>query len=132
MSIPDAANRRIDASQTDASRSSDSRAGASQTDTSRTAAITVELFGTARIRAGRNAASLRVDAQATMPQLARALAQECPALLGNALRAGDVITIADGYVLNRNGLAFLASDGDAPLGLESGDTILLLSSQAGG
>ena len=81
-----------------------------------TVSITVELFGTARIRAGVSAVALRVDAQATMAEFAQALAQERPALLGNALReAGAITIIAEGYALNLNGLAFLPADHDAPL-----------------
>ncbi len=95
-----------------------------------TVAITVELFGTARMRVGANAVSLRIDPAATLIELAQALARECPALLGNALT--DTGAIAEGYALNRNGLDFLASDSDAPLNLRPGDTLLLLSSQAGG
>ena len=95
-----------------------------------TVAITVELFGTARMRAGVGAVSLRIDPATTMAELAQALARECPALLGNALT--DTGAIAEGYALNRNGLDFLASDSDAPLNLRPGDTLLLLSSQAGG
>ena len=95
-----------------------------------TVAITVELFGTARIKAGVSALPLRIDAQATTAELARALCRECPALLGSA--ALETGAIADGYALNRNGLTFLPADGDAPLDLESGDTLLLLSNQAGG
>ncbi len=93
-------------------------------------AITVELFGTARLKAGVSAVPLRIDPTATMAELSQALSRECPALLGNALT--DTGAIADGYALNRNGLAFLASDPDAFLHLESGDTLLLLSNQAGG
>ena len=95
-----------------------------------TVAITVELFGTARMRAGVGVVSLRIDPTTTMAELAQALARECPALLGNALT--DTGAIAEGYALNRNGLDFLASDSDAPLNLRPGDTLLLLSSQAGG
>ena len=95
-----------------------------------TIAVAVELFGTARMRAGVGAVSLRMDPAATMGELAQALARECPALLGNALT--DTGAIADGYALNRNGLDFLASDSDAPLNLRPGDTLLLLSNQAGG
>ena len=95
-----------------------------------TVTITVELFGTARIRAGVGVVPLRIWAGATIAELGRALARECPALLGNAL-ADDGI-IADGYALNRNGLSFLHDDGKTPLGLHTGDTLLLLSNQAGG
>ncbi len=108
---------------------------------SATVCISVELFGTARIKAGVGVVPLRVDAPMTLAQFARALAQECPALLGNALCAADAdsnaVTIADGYALNRNGLDFLptnpiCTDYNAPLDLRGGDVLLLLSNQAGG
>jgi hypothetical protein len=95
-----------------------------------TVAITIELFGTARIKAGVGAIPLRIDTGASMVQLAEELARECPALVGNALT--DYGTIADGYALNRNGLEFLPPDNGAPLNLRTGDTLLLLSNQAGG
>lgn len=97
-----------------------------------TVAVTVELFGTARIKAGVAIVPLRVNAGTTVAELARALARECPALLGNALRDDDGIGIADGYALNLNGLTFLPSDTGQRIRLQDGDTLLLLSSQAGG
>lgn len=93
-------------------------------------AITVELFGAARLKAGVSAVSLSVEPGATTSELARTLAHECPALVGNAL--SDDGLIADGYALNRNGLEFLPADVASHLDLQAGDTILLLSNQAGG
>ena len=97
-----------------------------------TVLITVELFGLARIKAGVNTLPLQIDAQSTVAELALALAQKCPALLGNALREDDGITIAEGYALNRNGLTFLPADAGTPLALQPSDTLLLLPNQAGG
>ena len=95
-----------------------------------TVAVTVELFGTARIKAGVGVVALQIAADSTAADLGRELARACPALLGDVVLDGGVV--ADGYALNRNGLAFLPPDGDAPLGLQTGDTLLLLSNQAGG
>ena len=96
--------------------------------------ITVELFGMARIHAGVSSVTLRVGARTPLPALVDALARECPALVGNALhRAEDgAVAVADGYALNRNGLAFLSPDTDAVWPWQEGDSILLLSNQAGG
>ena len=95
-----------------------------------TVAVTVELFGSARIRAGLSVVSLQIGTESTAADLGRELSRACPALLGDVLLDGG--GIADGYALNRNGLAFLSADDDAPLGLQSGDALLLLSNQAGG
>lgn len=96
--------------------------------------VTVELFGMARVRAGVSSISLEVGSQSPVAALLDGLAQKCPGLIGNALCLSDGggITVADGYALNRNGLAFLPPDVDAPLDWASGDSLLLLSNQAGG
>ena len=96
--------------------------------------VTVELFGLARVRAGVSSVRLTVDAQTPVTELLGILAQECPGLVGSALCLSDrgAISVADGYALNRNGLVFLPPDTDAPLDWASGDSLLLLSNQAGG
>lgn len=96
--------------------------------------VTVELFGMARIHAGVGQVALAVDATAPAAALVRALAHECPELIGNALclHEDGTVAVADGYALNRNGLAFLSPDVDVPLVWEPGDSLLLLSNQAGG
>ena len=93
-------------------------------------AVKVELFGIARMKAGVNAVTLSLDTAATVADLARELIHACPALVSAVLLADGAI--ADGYVLNRNGLAFLPAEPDALLQLADGDTLLLLSNQAGG
>ncbi len=103
-------------------------ASASITDTS--VAVKVELFGIARMKAGVNAATLSLDAAATIADLARELVRAYPALVGTVLLEDGAI--ADGYVLNRNGLAFLPAEPGAPLQSADGDTLLLLPNQAGG
>ena len=96
--------------------------------------VTVELFGLARIRAAVSAIDLAVNPQMPVAALLAALAQECPGLIGYALCRTDdgTVAVADGYALNRNGLAFLPPDADAPLDWAAGDALLLLSNQAGG
>jgi hypothetical protein len=96
--------------------------------------VTVELFGMARIHAGVNHIELAVDATAPVAAMVRALAHECPELIGNALCLPEdgAVAVADGYALNRNGLAFLSPDVDVPLDWKPGDSLLLLSNQAGG
>ena len=107
-----------------------------RTDPGQLVDITVELFGTARVKAGASVVPLRIPAQATLSELAGALARQCPALLGNAISGDDggssAPMIQQGYVINRNGLEFLSEDGVACLELQPGDALLLLSNQAGG
>ncbi len=96
--------------------------------------VTVELFGMARIHAGASSMTLTVNARSPVPALVNALARECPRLVGNALHLAEdgTVAVADGYALNRNGLAFLSPDADTVWPWEEGDSILLLSNQAGG
>ena len=102
--------------------------------TGNTAAVTIELFGMARVHAGVNSIALAVDVRTPIAVLLVALAQECPGLVGNALHLGDdgSIGVAEGYALNRNGLIFLPPDVETPLHWAPGDSLLLLSNQAGG
>ncbi len=99
-----------------------------------TVVITIELFGMARISAGVSSLDLAIDTHTRMDAMLGILAQECPALVGSALRVADDgnAAVADGYALNRNGLAFLPPDADSTLRWSSGDSLLLLSNQAGG
>ena len=90
--------------------------------------IKVELFGTPRIHCGTTAVELSVPYPANRNSLVATLAEQCPALLGHGLKE-DLTGLDDGYVFNLNGLAFL---GEADFTLADGDSLLLLSSQAGG
>ena len=90
--------------------------------------VRVELFGVPRILAGRKHVDLAVDPPADRAALAHSLALTCPALVGKVIRA-DGSDIEDGYVFNLDGTAFLPAE--MPRLLE-GDSLLLLSSQAGG
>ena len=93
-------------------------------------AVKVELFGIARMKAGVNVVTLSLDAAATVADLAGELIRACPDFVGTVLLEDGAI--ADGYVLNRNGLAFLPAEPGTRLQLADGDTLLLLPNQAGG
>ena len=93
-------------------------------------AVKVELFGIARMKAGVNAVAFSLGPAATVADLAGELIRACPALVGAVFLEDGAI--ADGYVLNRNGLAFLPAEPGALLQLADGDTLLLLPNQAGG
>ena len=90
--------------------------------------VKVELFGTPRVKSGHREVSLSLPGAARRPDLIQALALFCPALVGPVLRP-DLSDLADGYVFNHNGLAFL---GDGDFTISDGDCLLLISSQAGG
>ena len=96
--------------------------------------ITVELFGMARVHAGVSSIAFPADAQAPVAELLQILARRCPDLVETALFVADdgTISLADGYALNRNGLVFLPPSADEPMLWTSGDSLLLLSNQAGG
>ena len=96
--------------------------------TTATVNVKVELFGTPRIHAGTMAVELAVPHPANRGKLVAALAEQCPALLGHGLKE-DMTDLEEGYVFNLNGLSFL---GEADFTLSDGDSLLLLSGQAGG
>ncbi len=91
-------------------------------------AVKVELFGTPRLAAGRREVELVLPPEAGRQQFAAALAEACPALVGKVIR-DDLSGLQDGYVLNLNGLAFLEGES---LHVREGDSLLILSNQAGG
>ena len=71
---------------------------------------------------------LSLPPSTTRKQLVAALADACPLLVGHGVRP-DLSDLEEGYVFNRDGLAFL---GDGDFVVEHGDCLLLISSQAGG
>lgn len=95
---------------------------------SHTAVIVVELFGTARLAAGRRRLQIDVPRIAEVRELVAILAHVCPPLVGIALRE-DLCGLLESYALNLNGTEFVESD---DLTLQDGDTLLLFSSLAGG
>jgi molybdopterin converting factor small subunit len=90
--------------------------------------VTVELFGHARILCGRREIDVRVSATARAADLAAALSEACPELVGRVIR-DDGAGLQESYTFNVNGTAFVTDGG---LQLEAGDSVLLFSSQAGG
>ncbi len=90
--------------------------------------ISIELFGTARMACGRRRLEGRVPANASIGDVASALAKICPELVGVALRE-DLSGLLESYILNLNATEFVESE---ELTLRDGDILLLFSSQAGG
>ena len=90
--------------------------------------IQVELYGLAQIVCGRRQVAIEVPHESAVTDIVTALAEACPALRGRVIRA-DLSGLCESYVLNLNGLAFVARE---RLRLQPGDTLLLFSSQAGG
>jgi molybdopterin-guanine dinucleotide biosynthesis protein A/molybdopterin converting factor small subunit len=89
---------------------------------------TVELFGGARLKAKTDRVSLTLAPGANLSDALAALAKAIPALVGPVLTANHRALTA-GYACNLNGTDFL-SDLHTPL--RSGDSLLILSSDAGG
>ena len=90
--------------------------------------IQVELFGLAQMACNQRQVTVEVPPEATLMDIVTALADVCPALVGLVIR-DDRCALYESYVLNLNGLAFVAQK---RLQLRPGDTLLLFSSQAGG
>jgi molybdopterin-guanine dinucleotide biosynthesis protein A/molybdopterin converting factor small subunit len=89
---------------------------------------TVELFGVARLKAKTDRVSLTLPAGAHLVDALAALAVAVPALVGPVLTADSHILTA-GYACNLNGTDFSP---DLATLLHSGDSLLILSSDAGG
>lgn len=89
---------------------------------------TMELFGMARLAAGRVAVTLAVPRGATLADALAALALACPTLLGKAI-AENGAALLPGHVLNLDGRSFVD---DLSQPVRPGERILLLSDQAGG
>ena len=96
--------------------------------------VRVELFGVARLISGVKELELRLPEALSERELAAALAEASPALLGRVIHT-DLSGLMEGYLFNLNGVAFLgreAAGSQSYLRLKSGDSLLLVSSQAGG
>ena len=91
--------------------------------------VRVELFGQARLVIGRRSVEVAVSSNSGASDLAYALAERFPDLVGKAIRA-DRRGLLESYTCNLNGIEFI-NDHDK-LDLTSNDIILLFSSQAGG
>ncbi len=90
--------------------------------------LSFELFGRARMIAGKRIVQCYVPASADASALAATLAIECPELVGDVLRS-DGLGLQRSYTFNLNGTSFLD---DHVVNVGPDDRILLFSSQAGG
>jgi molybdopterin converting factor small subunit len=88
--------------------------------------VTVELFGVPRLAAGRRAVTVEPGG-GTLADVARALAERCPALRGRVLDAATGWPI-DGYVFALD--ERFTRDRGEPVGPRS--SVLLVASAAGG
>ena len=91
--------------------------------------VTVELFGNARLLAGRRYVSVRLAGNCGLGDVAEAVGRDCPALVGTVVR-DDQRGFLDSYTVNLNGVKFVG-DG-LHQRLNDGDSLLVFSSQAGG
>ncbi len=89
---------------------------------------TVELFGVARLVAGKREIALTVERGATIARVFASLAERVPALSGRVIVANGS-ALMDGYACNVNGLEFVR---DITVRVKDGDRIVLLSADAGG
>jgi molybdopterin-guanine dinucleotide biosynthesis protein A len=89
----------------------------------------VELFGVARMKAKATRIPLTLAPGATIHDALSALAEAAPALI-NTVIAPDHHSLTAGFACNLNGVQFLANDFHTEL--HSGDSLLILSSDAGG
>jgi len=89
---------------------------------------TIELFGVARMVARTSEVALRLPPAATFAQLFEELANQVPALVGRVITA-DRNALMDGYACSVNGREFVRVPDAA---VKSGDSILILSADAGG
>ena len=89
--------------------------------------VVVELFGNARLLAGRNTVTLLLPPTASAVDVAERLGEAMPALVGEVVKPRG--GLVESYVLNLNGLSFMS---DRARLLRPGDRLLLFSSQAGG
>ena len=90
--------------------------------------VTVELFGSARLLAGRREVEMVVPGCCTIQEFASSLAEAVPSLVRNVVRE-DGTGLEGSYVFNLNGARFLEEE---TVALKQGDRVLLFSSQAGG
>jgi molybdopterin converting factor small subunit len=89
---------------------------------------TVELLGVARLLAKTRAVSLSLPSGATLSHVCTALGTRLPMLLGRVL-SPEGTRLSPGYACNLNGLDFVRTPTAT---IQSGDTIFILSADAGG
>ena len=71
---------------------------------------------------------MELQAEASRREVVLALAEACPELVGHGI-CEDLSDLDQGFVFNHSGRSFLSGD---RFSFQPGDTLLLLSSQAGG
>lgn len=91
-------------------------------------AVTVELFGVARLLTKTKEVPLSLPPQATLSDVCQALAAEHPVLLGRVINS-DRSSLSSGYACNINGLEFIRNSNAK---VNPGDKIFILSADAGG
>jgi len=89
---------------------------------------TVQLFGVARLLAKTRAVSLSLPSGATLSHVYSALGATLPMLLGRVI-SPEGKRLSPGYACNLNGLDFVRT---TTATINSGDTIFILSADAGG
>ena len=96
-----------------------------------TMACTVELFGVARLKAKTARVALTLPADADLGAALSALADAVPALVGSVLiqDSHKLVQLLPGFACNVNGQAFVW---DMRTAVQAGDSLLILSSDAGG
>jgi molybdopterin converting factor small subunit len=104
------------------------KAGDAPTPSIQPSGCTLELLGPARLIAGIRSVKLDVRSETPVGQVIAMLAEACPSLKGPVVHA-ERDRLTSGYVLNRNGREFLVG---ADAQISPGDSLLLLSSTAGG
>jgi molybdopterin-guanine dinucleotide biosynthesis protein A len=92
---------------------------------------TVELFGVARMLAQTKELSLTLPAGATLTDVFRELSERLPVLLDRVITA-DRRGLVEGYACNVNGRDFVRTAAIATATVNAGDTIVILSADAGG
>ena len=93
-----------------------------------TLSVLVELFGTPRLRTGKHEVALELQAESSRREVIAALAEACPELVGHGI-CEDLSDLDEGFVFNQGGMTFLSGE---RFTFQPGDSLLLLSSQAGG
>jgi molybdopterin-guanine dinucleotide biosynthesis protein A/molybdopterin converting factor small subunit len=89
-------------------------------------AVTVELFGVARLLAKTKTVSLALRGEATLGEVIAALAAKLPMLLGRVINSEGFLP---GYTCNINGLDFVRAPSAK---INPGDKIFIISADAGG
>ncbi len=88
----------------------------------------VELFGIARLTAGKKSLLVSLPIEATVRDAIVGLIERCPELSGKVSDANGT-RLLPGYALNINGVSFVD---DLDIRLQAGDALIVLSADSGG